>query len=174
MLRKIKQTSIVLITLFYLVQFSLSFSGSIIDWVQEIRHQNQISKINAITQKTISLKDWKQLNNKKEIKINQHYFDIHSYTIVLDKVVLSVVQDDFESEVLVGLQNLFLKTGLSSKKHSKALKGIPFFATIQPFEKIKLKFISLFNKRGVDAIRCIGETQNIVFLIDRPPICFIF
>ena len=174
MLRKIKQTSIVLITLFYLVQFSLSFSGSVIDWIQEIRHQNQISKINSITQKTISLEDWKQLNNKKEIKINQDYFDIHSYTIIVDKVVLSVVQDDFESEVLVGLQNLFLKAGHASKKHSKALKGIPFLATIHPFEKLKLKFISLFNKAGVDAIKCIGETQNSIFLIDRPPISFIF
>ncbi|MCG9794030.1 hypothetical protein [Flavobacterium algicola] len=174
MLQKIKQTSIVLTTLFYLVQFSLSFSGGTIDCVQQARHQNQISKINSITHKTILLTEWKQLNNKKEIKINQDYFDIHSFSIVSNYVVLKVVKDDFESDIIVGLQNLFLKAGSTSKKQSKVIKGIIFYATLHAVESLQLKTISKVTKLMVIGMRSIGTIRTVIFLIDKPPICFTY
>lgn len=170
---KPKLLATILISLFYLVQVSCSFSGNIIDWIQETRYQNQISKAQSFTTKTIELKEWQKLNNKKEIKINNRFFDIHSYFIHSNKITLKLTEDTLESELIFGLQNLFFTVSHPVKKHSKPLKSLPYFASIPLVKNGKTIFLSQFNKLKINTKLLIGNAQNVISIIDRPPIYFI-
>lgn len=168
MLKKIKYISITTIALFYILQLSIVFSGSLIENIQHIRHQNQVSKIHLTAEKTIPLKVWNNFDDKKEIKINAIYYDVVSFKILSDSVVIKVVKDNFESELRISMQRLFDNKSLPSTDKKKCFN---FYNYLSIIETQKKEYTAFLISIGSNPIKFFlqGKTNNIISTIYRPP-----
>ncbi len=78
------------------------------------KNQIQIEKefySKPIIQKTLSIEEFKKslLTNKKEIILHHHLYDIVSYKIIKNKVILNIIEDKEETEIIHHLLS-FIKT----------------------------------------------------------------
>lgn len=137
MFKKFKTISILTIVIFYILQLCIVFSGALIDNIQQIRHQNQISKFHLAEEKIVTFKEWIGFENKKEININGVFYDVVYFKKHTDKMVLKVVKDNFESELRISMQNLFNKKNVpeTGKK-----KGFNYFNYLSNIEKHKYDY----------------------------------
>ena len=168
MLKKIKYYSVITIAIFYILQLSLVFSGTMIENIQQIRHQNQVSKINLALEKIIPVKDWNNFDNKKEIKINAVYYDVISFRIFSDKVVIKVVKDNFESELRISMQRLFENKSLPSNDKKKCFNFYNYLSIIEKQKKESNQFLISIVTNPI-AFFTHRKTNTIKASIYRPP-----
>ncbi|PWA09154.1 hypothetical protein [Flavobacterium laiguense] len=109
MTKKIKTISLIFITAFYVLELLFIFSGTLIENIQETRIQNQIKKTELSTEIQISLHQWHQITNKREIKIDDAFYDVISFKANSKNVSVTVVEDDLENELRSYLDNFLLK-----------------------------------------------------------------
>ena len=83
MLKRIKNISIFVVITFYVLQLCMVFSDTLIEQIQEIRNQIQVSKTHLAEKKAISFSEWNSFSNKKEIKLNHVYYDVLSSVSLL-------------------------------------------------------------------------------------------
>ena len=168
MLKNIKHTALLSIAIVYVLQLCFIFSGTLIENIQKLRQQNQITKILLAEHKEIPLKEWQQLDNTGEITIDKTFYDVISFKIISKKVILKAVKDDFEREIRISLQDLFNKKKgpYSGKKKSFnpynyltiiTHKSADFFTRLPiPLLKPSLSYFQ-------------GKTNKIIEFIYRPP-----
>ncbi|GIV26369.1 MAG: hypothetical protein KatS3mg027_0183 [Bacteroidia bacterium] len=127
--RRITLASLGIIILFWCVVpcilFVLQMSIHRYNWELFEEDRNKVNKIRI----ELSLNEFNQCKiNDKEICIHQTLYDIIDYTVLGNKVVLQLYQDDEEQNVLGLLNNLitFLKIYLSNL--FSILVFLPFFS----------------------------------------------
>ena len=122
-MRKIKYIAIVTIATSYVLQLCFVFSGTLIENFQEIRHQNQISKLHLSETKKISIDNWNNFDNKKEIKINGIFYDVASFKFVNKIVIVHVVADNFENQMRINFESLFHKSKKTDSNQKKSINS---------------------------------------------------
>ena len=143
MLKKIKHISILFIVTFYVLQSSSFFTINLIENIQEIKNRIQISKTHLAEKKELSIAFWNNQRNKKEIKIGNHFYDIISFTIIYDKVVITAVKDVNEYNFTTLLDDLLEEDGShqsDKKKSGEPLKILTYFTSQ------KIEFEHFFDK----------------------------
>ena len=130
MLKRIKNISIFIVVTFYVLQLCMLFSGALVERIQEIRNQIQVSKIHLAEKKSISLSQWNASNDKKEFKINNVYYDVLSYKILSDKVVINAVKDKHENNFRIVLNILLNKKKLPNSDKKKNYKAYHFITIL--------------------------------------------
>lgn len=168
MIKKIKFLPVIILATMYLVGFLFAFSGDLITQIQTIRQHNQVNKKNNIETISLSLSKWNDLDDKHEIKIKKHYFDVVSHSIVGSNVILKVVKDHFESEMRVAFSQVFNKNNFPNrdKKKTKILSNqITSEFTSNWFAKNDYPLFQTKNfKSNFDL-----KTNSFIFLIQKPP-----
>lgn len=155
MLKRIKNISFFVVIAFYVLQLCVVFSDTLIEKIQEIRNQIQISKIHLAEKKAIPFSEWNTFSNKKEIMLNHVYYDVLSYKILSDKVIITAVQDKYENNFKIIFDTLLNKKGISNsdkKKHFNSSNFITILNNINykienscNFLKIKSSFYTLLE-----------------------------
>ena len=130
MLNRIKNISLFLVVTFYVLQLCMLFSGALVERIQEIRNEIQVSKKHLAEKKTIPFSEWKSLENKKEIKINNVYYDVLSYKIVFNSVEINAVKDKHENNFRIVLNNLLNKKETPDSSKKKTYKYYSFISTL--------------------------------------------
>lgn len=168
MLKKIKHIAIFAIVTFYVLQLCFVFSGSLIENFQQIRHQNQISKLLLSETKEISLIQWNKFDNKKEIEINNRFFDVASFKIIKKKVIIKVVADNLENKMRISFESLFHKSKKTESNQKKSFNSFNFIAVIHniDFENLKNPLHILSSNIYFLIVK---NTKNTVLNLDRPP-----
>src|SRR6476620_2732011 len=132
MLKQIKNSAILIIVTFYVLQSSSVLTLNLIANIQEIRNQIQISKIHLAEIIEVDSTFWNNQKNKKEIKINNHYYDIVSHTNDAKKVFLKAVKDKDENNLATLFNELLEEdesNSLEKKKNSEPFKILVFFTS---------------------------------------------
>lgn len=167
-LKKIKHIAIFSIVTFYVLQLCFVFSGTLIENFQHIRHQNQVSKLLLSETKEISLVNWNNFDNKKEIKINNRFYDVASFKIINKKVFLKVVADNFENTIRISFESLFHKSKKIESNQKKLFNSFNFIAVIHNIDNQKLEQpTEIFSSHIYFTI--IQNTINTVLNLDKPP-----
>lgn len=168
MLKKIKHIAIFAIVTFYVLQLCFVFSGSLIENFQQIRHQNQISKLLLSETKEISLIQWNKFDNKKEIEINNRFFDVASFKIIKKKVIIKVVADNLENKMRISFESLFHKSKKTESNQKKSFNSFNFIAVIHNIDFENLKNPLQILSSNIYFL-IIQNTKNTVLNLDRPP-----
>lgn len=168
MLKKIKYISILSIAAIYILHVCFSFSGILIENIQQVRYENQVSKNFMKLQKEFSFTDWQLLDNKKEIEINNVFYDVISVEKVGQRVMVKVVKDSFESEFRVLFQNVFNKKDTANSSKKKIFKPYSLKVVLN---EVKTNSISVlthyFYKPNFPFLNI--KTAKIIKAIHRPP-----
>jgi len=168
MLKKIKFLPSIILATLYLLGFLFAFSGDLIQQIQTVRQYNQVNNKNNIETISLSLSQWNDLDDKHEIKIKKHYFDVVSHSIVGGNVILKVVEDHLESEIRVFFAQVFHKNKLPNSEKKKVnfltsqitVDSQSIYNATKGFEEILINnFRSNFDV----------ETNSFIFLIQKPP-----
>lgn len=168
MLSKTKTIAIISITALYVMQLCFVFLGTLIENIQQARHQNQISKTSSSQRREFSLLEWEKLDNKKEFEINDIFYDVVSYKVTSDNVIVTVVEDSLESEVRITLQNLFNKENNLQTSKKKSFNSYNYLSTIEKKEPDFIYFPS-GNFSKSTPLFFSGKTIKIIPNIYRPP-----
>ncbi len=167
-MKKIKHIAIFAIVTFYVMQLCFVFSGTLIENYQEIRHQNQVSKLLLSETKEISLSNWNNFDNKKEIKINNRFYDVASFKIINKKVILKVVADNLENTIRISFESLFHKSKKTESNQKKAFKIFHFIAVIHDILSVNLKKpVEVFSQNIYFFVTL--KTKNTTTNLDKPP-----
>ena len=167
-MKKIKYIAILTIVASYVLQLCFVFSGTLIENFQEIRYQNQISKLHLSETKKISIDNWNDFNNKREIKINDIFYDVASFKVVNKIVIVQVVADSFENQMRINFESLFHKSKKSDSNQKKIFNCFNFIAVINNIETQKITArIEIFEPKVYFTI--IQNTKNTVLNLDKPP-----
>lgn len=104
---------------------------------------------------------WSKQLDKKEIQINGNYYDVKSISYIQKKVILNVVQDNFELTFKIITENL-------NKKHKllKTKKNIDILPS-QEFQ-FSLKSSKIISKNNFNSP--ISLENKILILLFQPPI----
>jgi hypothetical protein len=169
MLNKIKNISVFIITTFYVLQLCTIFSGTLVEHLQEIRNQIQLSKIHLSEEKTLTLSHWKSLENKKEIKINNIYYDVLSYEVLSNKVLINAIKDKNENDFRIVLNNLFNKKESSPYSGKKKSFNTYNFITILYTNNYTIESnLNLLSKKS-SFYTTIKNTRKVALTIYKPP-----
>lgn len=168
MWNKTKSIAIIAITTFYVMQLCIVFLGTLIDNIQQVRHQNQISKTLLTQRREFSLLEWQKLDNKKEFEINDIYYDVVSFKITSDNVIVTVVEDNLESELRITLQNLFNKENNLRPSKKKSFNSYNYLTTIEEKNDEFISFPSESFSKSTPLFFS-GKTIKIIQNIYRPP-----
>ena len=168
MLNKIKNISLFLVVTFYVLQLCMLFSSALVERIQEIRNEIQVSKINLAEKKIIPFSKWESLVNKKEIKINNVYYDVLSYEIVFNNVEINAVKDKHENNFRIVLNNLLNKKETPDSSKKKTYKYYSFISTLANNNyKIEPIFNFLPIKQNFNTST--KDVEIIALNIDKPP-----
>ena len=168
MLNRIKNISIFLVVTFYVFQLLMMFSGTLVERIQEIRNQTQVSKIDLAEKKTVLFSEWEPLKNKKEIKINNIYYDVVSYKISSNKVIINAVKDKYENNFRIVLNILLNKKEAGNSSKKKAYKYYNFIsALVNNNYKIETIFSFLPVKQNFNTLN--KDVNKIGLTIYKPP-----
>lgn len=168
MLKSIKYCTFSLIVIFYILQSCSIFSDVLIENIQQIRYQIQISKKHQAEALEFSISDWKQMENKKEFKVNDAYYDVVSIKETPDKVMVYAVKDSFEDSLRIALRTILDKNTKSHNNKKRAFKSFNYYTVIdtikykQPkhFREDTTKFDFFFiNKKPI----------HVITITERPP-----
>ena len=167
-MKKIKYIAILTIVASYVLQLCFVFSGTLVENFQEIRYQNQISKLHLSETKKISIDNWNDFNNKREIKINGIFYDVASFKVVNKIVIVHVVADSFENQMRINFESLFHKSKKTDSNQKKTFNCFNFIAVINNIETQKITArIEIFKPKVYFTI--IQNTINSVLNLDKPP-----
>jgi len=172
MLKKIKHIALFTLLGLYLLQLATMFIGDFTNEIQELRRQNQIAKLELVETKYIPLAHWNAFGKKKEIIINNEYYDVVAFEILNDQVKVDAVKDSFDIHLKATLKNIFKSKDLQNsnkKKPSKNLNPTSFFVENISFEAKKSN-IQIISKPVV--FSQIGEIIKITNTTFRPP-CYL-
>ena len=144
--------------------FFCDFLGDFVQNSKVVRNQYQISK--AVTSKTIffsSIK-WHSILDKKELKLNDGYYDVISVIDWGKIVAVKIVKDKFENESRIPFFNNIIscKVPIGKKK-----KGV-----FTKYITCEINSFSVFNKRETFQnfmIQFDQKTKSYIDLIQRPP-----
>ncbi|WP_395055995.1 hypothetical protein [Flavobacterium sp.] len=168
MLNRIKNISIFVVVTFYVLQLCTLFSGSLVERIQEIRMQIQVSKIHLAEKKSIPLSQWNSSHDKKEFKINNIYYDVISFEILSDKVVINAVNDMHENNFRIVLTNLLNKKETPHSGKKKIYKTFHFITTLNNNDyKIESDYKLLSIKSNFYIPK--GDINKIALTIHKPP-----
>jgi hypothetical protein len=168
MLNRIKNISIFVVVTFYVLQLCILFSGALIERIQEVRTQIQVSKIHLAEKKSIPLSQWNSSHDKKEFKINNVYYDVISFEILSDKVVINAVKDIHENNFRIVLNNLLNKKETPHSGKKKNYKAYHFITTLNNNDyNIKSDFKLLSIKSNFYTPN--GDVNKISLTVYRPP-----
>lgn len=168
MFKKIKHIAILCIAIIYILQVCFAFSGILIENIQKVRYENQVAKNFMTIQKEFSFSDWQLLDNKKEIEINNVFYDVVSAEKAGQMVVVEVVKDSFENEFRISFHNFFNKKHSSNSSKKKLFK--PYSSTVILNENktnSTAVFTHYFFKPNFPFLNT--KTNKIIKAIHRPP-----
>lgn len=158
MLKRIKHFTFFLIVIFYILQSCTVFSDVLTENIKQIRYQIQISKKHQAQTLEFSISDWKQMENKKEFKVNDAYYDVISFKETPDKVMVYAVKDSFEDTLRIALNTIFDKDSKSHNNKKRVFKSFNYYTVI---DTIKYNHLNRFT---------LTATKFNFFLLDRKPI----
>jgi hypothetical protein len=167
-LKKIKHTAIFAIVTLYVLQLCFVFSGTLIENFQHIRHQNQVSKLLLSETKEISMSNWNNFDNKKEIKINNRFYDVASFKIINKKVILKVVADNLENTIRISFESLFHKSKKTESNQKKSFNSFNFIAIVHNIDNQKIEQPTEIFSSNI-FFMVIQNTRNTVLNLDKPP-----
>ncbi|UFH34325.1 hypothetical protein [Flavobacterium acetivorans] len=163
-----KHIILIFITLLYILQLCLVFPRTLIVNMQQFRAKNQISKKYLELHKEIALKDWELLDDKKEIKINNTFYDVISFKIIAQKVIVQVAKDDFESSLRISFQNILNNNKVLNSNKKKTLNSYKWM-TLRTLNKSELMtYIPRFSII-LFSLYLTGKENKVIEFIDRPP-----
>ncbi len=150
------------------MQFCFVFSGTLIENYQQIRHQNQISKLLLSETKEISLIQWNKFDKKKEIELNNRFYDVASFKIHNKKVILKVVADNLENKMRISFESLFHKSKKTESNPKKLFNSFNFIAVIHNIDNQNIEQpTEIFSSHIYFTL--IQNTKNTVLNLDKPP-----
>lgn len=168
MLKKIKNISIFVVVTFYVLQLCMLFSGALIERIQEIRTQIQVSKIHLVEKKWIKLSEWESLDNKKEIKLNNIYYDVLSFKISSNQVAINAIKDKHENNFRIILNNLSNKKEIPNSSKKKSYKAYSFTTTLTNNDyQIETVFNLFLIKQNFNTSN--RDINKIALAIYKPP-----
>lgn len=97
-----------MVVLYFLGLF-FSFTMVILQEWQHIHYQNQLNQTDKLQLLHFTLKEWGATKNKREFKLNDVYYDVHSVSYNGNLVVAKVVKDELEHEMRLLLTQTFQK-----------------------------------------------------------------
>lgn len=168
MLKKIKHIAILSIVIIYLLQVCFTFSGILIENIQKVRYENQIAKNFMTMEKEFSFNDWQPLDNKKEIKINNIFYDVVSAKKVGQRVMVQVVKDSFESEFRISFQNVLNKKSTENSSKKKVFKTYSLKVIFNETKTNSITFVTGYSFKPNFPFSSI-KTNKIIKAIHRPP-----
>lgn len=165
---KIKYPLIILFFSIYFIGIVLTFSGNLITQIQNIRHQNQIEKINDFEILEFSISEWHQFSDINEINFKNNYYDVISYAKLNNVIIAKVLKDNFENEISISISKIFKndKNPISEKKKSNSFSKHLFSKNIF-YSGNTIEFI-LIKLHEFDNILTI-KTSNFINLNEKPP-----
>ncbi|MEN9488559.1 MAG: hypothetical protein RL494_824 [Bacteroidota bacterium] len=168
MLKGIKNIAVLVVLTFYVFQLAMVFSNPIIEKIQEIRIQIQVSKIHLAETKTISFSEWNSFSDKKEIKLNHVYYDVLSYKIVSNTVIINAVQDNYENNFKIIFDTLSNKKGIPHSDKKKHFNPSNFITVLNnAHHKIENGYNFLKTQASFYAL--VQHPNKISSKIDKPP-----
>ncbi len=169
MLKNIKYIAVFSIVTLYVFQLCTLFSEVYVENVQQIRHQNQISKAYLSEYKVFSISEWNRMNDKKEIKLNDSFYDVVSFKIKSNKVVVNVVKDNFENEIRIALNRLFNKKNSTNSNKKKRINTFNHITVINKTDDDYLVKLSVLKVKRNNSHFIQGKPNKITLKTDRPP-----
>lgn len=167
-MKKIKNPAVILIISIYFIGMFVTFSGSLINQIQVVRHQNQIEKIANAEILEFSIIEWNNFSESNEIKFQNDFYDVISFEIINSKIFAKVVKDNFENETRITLSKIFNKTKspFSEKKKSNSFsKHILSLNEIIGLKNINFPLNKLLNLYEV----LTSKTSNYINFLEKPP-----
>lgn len=115
---KPKKTIIITLAILYGLLSFLLFSDSFFIHLIKIQQHYYLKESKRFENMTFSLQHWQKLENKKEFKLHGHYYDVKKIKIGRDKIIVTVIRDDYENILKYVSKNIFPKN-----KEQKASKN---------------------------------------------------
>ncbi|RTY95067.1 hypothetical protein [Flavobacterium sp. GT3R68] len=168
MLNKTKNIAIISITGFYVMQLCFVFLGTLIENIQQVRHQNQISKTFLAHRREFTLLEWQKFDNKKEFELTDVFYDVVSFKIASDKVIANVIEDNLESQIRITLQSLFNKENNLQNDKKKSFNSYNYLSIIEKNEPDFITFACDSLSKST-SLFFTGKANKIIQNIYRPP-----
>lgn len=113
---------LILFSTFFAIVTPLLQTESFIENLNNLRRTYLQCKKQNTNTITVSIDYWNALSDKKELQLKNSYYDIQKVVQNNDKIILTVVKDDFENVIKMSLNQKSSKKIKQSKQHT-------FFAT---------------------------------------------
>jgi hypothetical protein len=173
MVKKIKTISLTVITGLYVLELLFIFSGTWIENIQETRIQNQINKTELSTEIPISLQQWQQITNKREIKVDDTFYDVISFKANSKSVSVTVVEDNLENELRSYLDNLFIKKNNNSNDKKTSFSPFNLITLINGEKPNHWCLYSIFLLKD-SPLFLVKKSNKIIIDLLKPPCQFIY
>lgn len=168
MLKNIQNIALFFLIGIYIIQLGTQFIGDFAEELQELRRQHKIAKTELIENKKISLAHWNSLEEKNEILLENIYYDVVSYQIKKDLVIVKAVRDTFDGNFKKALKNIIAHKNLSNNGKKKSLKFFSPSVLCETLEVQSKNLNSAFDSKPV-VFTSIGNANKIPFSTFRPP-----
>lgn len=167
MILKNKNKTLFILISIYCIGVLLSFSGDLIQQIQDVRYQNQIEKTKKREVLVFSTKEWKYFKNQKEINYKNNFYDVVSHQEVNSKIIATVVKDKFENETRVVISQIFNKhkTPFSEKKKPSSISE--HIAQVYPKIAFKPEFLN-YKPSNFD-VNFDLKIKSFINLLQKPP-----
>lgn len=106
---KPKKTIILTLAILYGLLSFLLFSDSFFIQLIKIQQHYYLKESKKFEKMSFSLQHWQNLENKKEFKLQGHYYDVKKIKIDRDKVTATVIRDEYENILKYVSKNIFPK-----------------------------------------------------------------
>ncbi len=167
-MKKIKKPAFVTIISIYFIGLVLTFSGSLIEQIQFVRHQNQIEKIANAEILEFTLNDWNNFSESNEIKFQNNYYDVISFENINSRIFAKVIKDDFENETRITLSKILSKTKSPFSEKKKSNSFSKHILYINEFVGNKNIHFQLNKPLNLNEI-LISKTSNYINFLEKPP-----
>jgi len=105
----LKKTLILTFAILYGLFSLLLFSDSLIIRLIETQKAYYLQRNENFKEITFTLQEWKKLENKKEFKIGNNYYDVKKIKVRNNKITTVVIMDEYENALKYISKNIFPK-----------------------------------------------------------------
>lgn len=167
-MRTLKNSATFLIISIYFIGMVLIFSGSLIEQIQCVRHQNQIEKIANAETIEFTLNNWNNFSESNEIKFRNNYYDVISFENINSRIFAKVVKDDFENDTRITLSKILNKTQSPFSEKKKSNSFSKHILYINEFVGNKNIHFQLNKPLNLNEI-LVSKTSNYINFLEKPP-----
>jgi hypothetical protein len=160
---RLNKNKVLFILIFYTVFLVIFSTETILTEFMNARRELLIKSDSNSETFFVTKSFWNTLKDKKEFVIQNEYYDLKSYQIIDNKVLIHVVHDTFELTLKKTIENLTKKAAKNKKRSN--LPSINHLLT----EFIQIAFYKLQVKKTKTTIYCTLFKDTFSLSIFEPP-----